>query len=225
MSVISLKSMNISFTSFFKSIKISTPTTWLQILLLGFIIIWILNLNSWAIIMIVQKPSWCAYTASIYALIAFLFVNSIMLLLLLNPDVYYKITKYKNTKLKVEDKNEYLLKLNNYIEINKPYLNPEITLESLANEISLKPRILSQIINETYSKTFKNYILEFRIKESMQILSDSKYSKLTILEILYKVGFNTKSSFNNQFKLYTNLTPQEYRAKYMCEKKHQLVLS
>ena len=87
------------------------------------------------------------------------------------------------------------------------------TLESLANEISLNPRILSQIINETYKKNFKSYILEYRIKESMQILADSKHSKHTILEILYQVGFNSKSAFNNQFKIYTNLTPIEYRSK------------
>jgi len=99
------------------------------------------------------------------------------------------------------------------METNKPFLNPEITLESLANEISVNPRILSQIINETFKKNFKSYILEYRIKESMKILADSKHSKLTILEILYQVGFNSKSAFNNQFKLFTNLTPIEYRSK------------
>jgi AraC-like DNA-binding protein len=44
-------------------------------------------------------------------------------------------------------------------------------------------------------------------------LADSKHCKLTILEILYQFGFNSKSAFNNQFKLYTNLTPVEYRLK------------
>ena len=77
------------------------------------------------------------------------------------------------------------------METRKPYLNPEITLESLANEISVNPRVLSQIINETLKKNFKSHILEYRIKESMQILADSKNRKLTVLEILYKVGVGT----------------------------------
>ena len=77
----------------------------------------------------------------------------------------------------------------------------------------MNPRLLSQIINETYRKNFKGYILEYRIRESMKILADSKHAKLTILEVLYQVGFNSKSAFNNQFKLYTNLTPIEYRSK------------
>ena len=216
--VLIMKKKDITFKGFFKIVQTSPHKTWLQLLLLGFIVIWIVNLNSWAIIMIVQKPSWCAYTASIYALIVFVFVNLLMFMVLLNPDIYYVITKYKNTKVKEEDKSEYVKKIVAHFELNKPFLNPEITLETLANELSLSPRMLSQIINETFNKTFKSFILEFRIKESMQLLSDQKYGNLTILEILYKVGFNTKSAFNNQFKLYTNLTPQEYRSKFMTEK-------
>jgi AraC-like DNA-binding protein len=163
--------------------------------------------------MILRRPEWCAYTVSIYALTAFLFINTIMFFLLMEPDVYYIIAKYKNNKLSEPDKSVYLQKLNSYMESRKPFLNPDITLESLANEISVNPRILSQIINETYKKNFKSYILEYRIRESMQILADSKYRNLTILEILYQVGFNSKSAFNNQFKLFTNLTPIEYRSK------------
>jgi len=214
-SLLRLKSMKINFRGIYKSIKISPHNTWLQFLLLGFIIIWIINLNSFAIYMMIKRPWWCAFTASIYALVAFLFVSTIMFILLLNPDVYYKITKYKNNKLKDNEKNEYLQKLNSIMESNKPFLDPEISLESLANEISVNSRILSQIINETYKKNFKSYILEFRVKESMRMLEDEKYKKHTVLEILYGVGFNSKSAFNKQFKLYTNLTPQEYRSQFL----------
>jgi AraC-like DNA-binding protein len=213
LSLSSMKSTTISLRGFYRSILISSHNRWLQILLVGFIMIWIVDLNSFATYMILQRPGWCAYTVSIYALTVFLFINTIMFFLLLKPDVYYVIAKYKNNKLTQPDKSEYLQKLNFYMETQKPYLNPDITLESLAGEISVNPRILSQIINETFKKNFKSYILEYRIKESMQILADSKHSKLTILEVLYQVGFNSKSAFNNQFKLFTNLTPIEYRSK------------
>jgi AraC-like DNA-binding protein len=213
LSIFSMKSTTISFRGFYKSILISSHNTWLQVLLVGFIMLWIVNLNSFAVYMIVKKPGWCAYTASIYALTAFLFINTIMFFLLLKPDVYYIIARYKNNKLSETGKSEYLLKLTSYMETRKPFLNPEITLESLANELSVNPRILSQVINETFKKNFKSYILEYRIKESMKLLADSDKSKLTVLEILYQVGFNSKSAFNNQFKLFTNLTPLEYRGR------------
>lgn len=213
LSLLSMKSTTIGIKGFYKSILISSNNTWLQILLVGFIIIWIVNLNSFALYMILKRPGWCAYTESIYALTAFLFINTIMVFLLFKPDVYYIIAKYKSNKLKDNDKSEYLQRLTTYMDSHKPFLNPDITLEALANEISVNPRLLSQIINETFKKNFKSYILEYRIKESMNILADSKHAKLTILEILYQVGFNSKSAFNNQFKLYTNLTPVEYRSK------------
>jgi AraC-like DNA-binding protein len=209
------KSMDTSFIGFFRKLRFTSNYSWLQILLLGFIIIWIVNLNSFAIYMIVRKPGWCAYTASIYGLIVFIFVNTIMFLLLIKPDIYYIITKYRNNKLVEEEKQEYLQRLNSHMENNKPYLNPDITLESLANDISVNPRTLSQLINETFHKNFKSYILEYRIKASMQMLADAKYHRHTVLEILYEVGFNSKSAFNNQFKLLTNLTPLEYRSKYI----------
>jgi len=213
LSLLSIKSTTISLKGFYKRVVISSHHTWLQILLLGFIMIWIVNLNSFAIYMILRRPGWCAYTESIYALTAFLFINTLMFFLLLQPDVYYTIAKYKNTRLSEPDKREYLQRLNAHMETRKPFLNPDITLESLANDISVNPRILSQIINETFKKNFKSYILEYRIKESMQILADENYRNLTILEILYQVGFNSKSAFNNQFKLFTHLTPIEYRSK------------
>jgi AraC-like DNA-binding protein len=213
LSLLSMESTSISFKGFYKSILISSNNRWLQILLVGFIVIWVVNLNSFAIFMILQRPGWCAYTASIYALTAFLFINTIMFFLLLKPDVYYIIAKYKSNKLEEAVKREYLQRLNSHMETHKPFLNPDITLESLAKEITVNPRILSQIINDTFKKNFKSFILEYRIKESMKILADSKHGDLTILEVLYQVGFNSKSAFNNQFKLFTNLTPIEYRSK------------
>ncbi|MFZ4523255.1 MAG: helix-turn-helix transcriptional regulator [Bacteroidales bacterium] len=211
--LLAMRSAKTGSKGFFKRMFLSTHNKWLQILLIGFILIWIVNLNSFALYMIVRKPGWCAYTVSIYALAAFLFVNTIMFVLLFEPDIYYIIAKYKNNKLTEADKSNYLQKLNSVMETHKSYLNPEISLESLAGEIEVNPRILSQIINETFKKNFKSYILEYRIRESMVILSDSKHRDLTILEILYQVGFNSKSAFNSQFKLFTNLTPIEYRSK------------
>jgi hypothetical protein len=99
LSLMSMKSTTISFKGFYKSIFITSDNRWLQVVLIGFILIWIVNLNSFAIYMIVKRPGWCAYTVSLYALVAFLFINTLMFFLLFKPDVYYVIAKYKNNKL------------------------------------------------------------------------------------------------------------------------------
>jgi YesN/AraC family two-component response regulator len=136
-----------------------------------------------------------------------------MLLLLLKPDIYYAIGKYRSSNLDENTKKEYLRKLNDYMEGEKPYLNPEISLDAIASSLSLNRRNLSQVINELCKNNFKGYINEFRIRESIKLLSSTEYDKKTILEILYEVGFNSKSVFNDQFKKTTGLTPQEFRLK------------
>ena len=77
LSVMSMKSTTISFKGFYMSIFITSDNRWLQIVLIGFILIWMVNLNSFAIYMIMRKPGWCAYTVSIYALAVFVFINTL----------------------------------------------------------------------------------------------------------------------------------------------------
>jgi AraC-like DNA-binding protein len=101
----------------------------------------------------------------------------------------------------------------NYMTTKKPFLEPELTLDQLASELSLKPKVLSQVINEILGQNFYNFINRHRIEEASQMLTNPKDKKITILEVLYKVGFNSKSSFNTLFKKYTGLTPTEFRKK------------
>lgn len=121
--------------------------------------------------------------------------------------------KYKSSKLTKVESQEWIKTLENYVKQNKPFLNPEITLNQLAESIDISPRILSQIINENYQQNFQDYINRLRVEESKKYLLDAK-NKKTVLEILYEVGFNTKSAYNIAFKKTTGLTPTEYKKKY-----------
>jgi AraC-like DNA-binding protein len=215
LSLFDLRKVNITFRSFYRNIRNSNHITWLQLILLGFITIWIVNLNSFAIFMILKRPGWCAYTGSIFALIGFLFINSVMFLLLFNPEIFYVVEKYKNNSIDGESKASYKKKLTHYMESDKAYLNPEISLETTAKDISVNPRILSQLINESFNCNFNSYVNEFRIKDCLEQLSIPD-NKKTILEILFESGFNSKSVFYAEFKKQTGLTPQEYRTQ--CNK-------
>ncbi|HXB31454.1 MAG TPA: helix-turn-helix domain-containing protein [Puia sp.] len=100
-----------------------------------------------------------------------------------------------------------------YVKEKKPYLNPELTLDQLASQVSLRPRVLSQVINEELGQNFYDFINRNRIEEASMLLNNPKDRKITVLEVLYKVGFNSKSSFNTLFKKYTGLTPSEFKKK------------
>jgi|SRR6185437_2521129 len=112
-----------------------------------------------------------------------------------------------------DEKEKIMQTLLQHMQRGKPYLDPELTLDQLALQLSLKPRILSQAINEIRQQNFFDFINHYRIDEAARMLTNPEDKKITVLEVLYQVGFNSKSSFNTLFKKYTGLTPTEFRQK------------
>jgi len=98
-----------------------------------------------------------------------------------------------------------------HVSENEPYLDPTLTIQELSKQVNIPVRDLSILINHHMDKHFFDFINEYRIEKAKEILKDDSKSKVTILEILYEVGFNSKSSFNTAFKKHTNQTPTEFR--------------
>lgn len=92
-----------------------------------------------------------------------------------------------------------------------PFLNPSLTLKDLAKSLNVPSRDLSVLINHHLGQHFFDFINSFRINRAKEILADPDKKDLTVLEILYDVGFNSKSSFNTAFKKQTRQTPTEFR--------------
>jgi AraC-like DNA-binding protein len=196
LSLISFRTFNFSIAGIFKRLKSSPSLGWLQFVLIGFVLLWTINLYSFASYMVLKKPVWCAQTGSIYALTLFLFLTSMMFLLLLKPEICLLIEKYKKSPINADDKNKYKQSLINYMSIRKPYLEPEISIEDVAKDMSINTRILSQIINQSFKKNFNGYMNEYRINEALQRLSDI-HNNNTIQEILFDSGFNSVSVFSS----------------------------
>lgn len=96
------------------------------------------------------------------------------------------------------------------METKKPYLLNDLTLQNLAEMLSLNKHQLSELLNVHLSKSFYDYINQFRISYAMALLK-SDDSKQGILAIAFESGFNNKNSFYRLFKERTGLTPSEYR--------------
>ena len=114
---------------------------------------------------------------------------------------------------KIEPKtlNEDLLKLKKYMTDEKPFLDPALTIQDISKEIKVPVRELSVLINHQLGQHFYDFVNTYRVENAMEILKDPSKSKITVLEILYEVGFNSKSSFNTAFKKHTGNTPTDYR--------------
>ncbi len=98
-----------------------------------------------------------------------------------------------------------------FVETQKPYLDSSLSLQKLAKQLSLPSHELSLLINHNLDKHFFDFVNEYRIRAAQQILTDPEQKAKTVLEVLYEVGFNSKSSFNTAFKKYTKMTPTQYR--------------
>lgn len=119
-----------------------------------------------------------------------------------------------NSTLKSEKENNKLVeRVNRYINEEEPFLDASLTLHTLAQKTGILSRELSVLINHHLNKHFFDFVNEFRIKKAMELLTHPERKEYTVLEILYEVGFNSKSSFNTAFKKHTGLTPTEYRRK------------
>lgn len=165
---------------------------------------------------------------NILVLLIFIFIARVLLKALTKPEIFSvmeetpgagikggEIAKYPGSVISDEDRKRMLENLNLHMRTRKPYLEPELSLEQLSSQIFLKPKILSQLINESLGQNFFDFVNRYRIEEAKRLLTNPTDKKITVLEVLYEVGFNSKSSFNTLFKKYTGLTPSEFKKKHI----------
>lgn len=98
-----------------------------------------------------------------------------------------------------------------YMENEKPFLEPELTLTSLAKQVNISRNQLSEIINCHFKCNFYDFVNKYRVEEVKKRMKINK--DFTILAIAFDAGFPSKSTFNSVFKKSTGLTPSEYRNK------------
>jgi len=129
------------------------------------------------------------------------------------PDDVFSIKKRAGLKKALLDEasaEETKTKLQHLIESEKPYLNPDLTLRTLANQLGIHANQLSWLLNNGLGKNFNTFINHYRLEEFKVTAHLPENSHLTIMSIAYDCGFNSKTVFNTCFKNETGLTPKEF---------------
>lgn len=119
--------------------------------------------------------------------------------------------RYEKSTLTPVKAENYLGRLLQLMTDEKPFAEGEITLQKIAERLSISPHHLSQIINEQLKQNFFDFINSYRIEEVKRIMKDSKYKHLSIIAVAEEAGFSSKSSFNSIFKKHTGMTPSQFR--------------
>lgn len=109
--------------------------------------------------------------------------------------------------------NDILTKIERLMSDQKPYKNPNFSLNDLVAAISESRNDVSYVLNNSLNKSFYNYINELRIAESKNLLSDPTLHHYTIEGIAAESGFKSMSVFYRFFKDMEGVTPAVYRKK------------
>ena len=120
--------------------------------------------------------------------------------------------KYQKSGLKPPDMELIVKAMDTLMEGKKLYLDPELTIDQVAGELTIPRHHLTQSLNMVSGKNFYTYINEWRLKAFLRRLDDPKYHDFTLLANAYDCGFNSKSTFNSVFKRTTGVTPSAYVA-------------
>lgn len=110
-----------------------------------------------------------------------------------------------------EKQEEAFFKIHEYVITNERYLDPSLSLESLADELSLSANQLSAHINKSTPHNFSDYINSFRVEQAKKLLKDPEFDRYTIVSIGLECGFNSKSTFYTAFKKFSGQTPTGFR--------------
>lgn len=119
--------------------------------------------------------------------------------------------KYERSTLTPQWSEKYLHRLLQCMEQEQPYTDGDLTIQKLAERLSIPAPHLSQTINERLGQSFSDFINSYRVEEAKRRLLDPARKHYSVLAIAEEVGFNSKSSFNAVFKKFVNMTPSEFR--------------
>jgi len=92
--------------------------------------------------------------------------------------------------------------------IENNYMNQEISLVSVSNQIAVSPNYLSAVIKKTTGATFVDLLTQKRIAVAKDCLL---HSNMKIREIAEKCGYSDQHYFSYCFKKYTGMSPNACR--------------
>jgi AraC-like DNA-binding protein len=102
-----------------------------------------------------------------------------------NPQTDYEAWKPKIEKLMKED---------------KIFLEPELSLNEMAQKLRTNQSVLSAAINQIFELNFNDFINKHRIEEFNYQLSQPENKNYTKLAVALDCGFNSKATFNRALK-------------------------
>jgi AraC-like DNA-binding protein len=112
---------------------------------------------------------------------------------------------YRNSSLTSNEIREYIELIEKIMKQDRPYLDSNFNLAKLSKLVRVPDYQLSQVLNVGMKTSFYDLVNQYRVES-----------------LAYRVGFNSKSTFNTAFKKITGKTPSVYRAEKQAARVQRL---
>ncbi len=119
--------------------------------------------------------------------------------------------KYNSSSLKGVEEVKLYFRLKDLMQKEELYLDPNLTLKTVADRLATNTKYLSQVVNHHSGSNFQYFINNYRVSESKRQITDDTNHNLTLYGIALQCGFKNKSTFYKVFKEITGMTPREFQ--------------
>ncbi len=127
------------------------------------------------------------------------------------PSFLVEDDKNNNSVFSEEEASVIEQKIKEILENEKLFLDENLTLKKLSNNLQISEKKLSIFLNTNLNTKFADYINFYRVEAVKEKLKSEDYDKLTLLAISEECGFNSKASFYRIFKKHTGISPAQYK--------------
>ncbi|KAA6315295.1 Right origin-binding protein [termite gut metagenome] len=109
---------------------------------------------------------------------------------------------------RISTKEDYQKRVNIVIEYINNHLNKDIDLDILAEKSNFSKWHFQRMMKAYLGEPIGTYIMRVRVETAAKLL---RYSEMSVSEIAYQVGYDVPSSLSKAFRLFYNISPNEYR--------------
>lgn len=115
----------------------------------------------------------------------------------------------QNSKELTNPNHELFKNIVRLLEQEEIYKDPNLSVKSLAERLNSNEKYISKAINEYWGSNFNQMINDYRVKACKNLMS--KNPDHTINEIMYEVGFNSRTAYYNAFLKNTGVSPSKFK--------------
>ncbi|GJM33750.1 MAG: hypothetical protein DHS20C18_27510 [Saprospiraceae bacterium] len=188
-----------------------TGKTWLSRLL----ILQLFLVGLWALMLCINFALYSLMSTSLDYHLIWLVVAVFSLwgayCMLFKKEIVFPNGSKKENRIASAELGQLKTKLERLMQDEKPYLHADLTLQMLADQLGIKEKELSELLNTGFSSNFYNYVNQYRIDAVKTLLLDPEKQHLSNYGIAQEAGFSSKSTFFNLFKKHVGMTPGAFK--------------